>query len=427
MTGTAGSVRRSSIRVALTTTAVVGVVYVVISLVTLLIVGTYLTAQIDERLDGILDQGGQIQPSPPGGEDFDQTPGERPFEPPAVWVVAADGTITAVGRTPAALPSEYATIEGPETITVDGSDLRVEGRAIGSYYVIVGLPLQSVADARSTLLRAEALLAPFILVAVFLAAAVTSRRVAEPIERARVRQLEFTADASHELRTPLSVIEAHTTLALAQDRAPDWYRATFRRVDVESKRMRRLLEDMLWLARFDAAATPPGAEPVDAAVLATETVDRFRPVAETRRLTIDLQLDPGDQVVAVPPAWLDRLLGVLLDNAIKYSPEAGTVRVSVRDDAGRVRLTVEDDGPGIAEAERDRIFDRFHRATDAAGGAGLGLAIADAIVQATGGRWRVGSSSAGGASLSVAWRRAFAAGDQHRAPASDTARPPAAP
>src|SRR6185503_1982025 len=108
---------------------------------------------------------------------------------------------------------------------------------------------------------------------------------------------------------------------------------------------------------------------------------------------------------------LDRLLGTLLDNACKYSPEGGSVRVSVATDGPRIRLTVDDSGPGIPEEERERIFDRFHRAatgaTNAAGGAGLGLAIADSIVRATNGRGRIGTSASGGASMSVSWPRAF--------------------
>jgi two-component system OmpR family sensor kinase len=239
------------------------------------------------------------------------------------------------------------------------------------------------------------------------------RRVALPIERAHQRQLEFTADASHELRTPLSVMEAQTSLALARERDGKWDGAAFGRIDGELKRTRRLVDDMLWLARFDSAAGQPDAEPVDINVLAAHTADRFAAVAEARSLTLAVRpaaAGAGGAIVAAPPEWLDRLLGVLLDNACKYSPTGGSVVVSVAVEGRRVRLTVDDSGPGIPAAERARVFDRFHRATDSAGGAGLGLAIGDAIVRATGGRWQSGTSAAGGASVAVAWPRHSLAG-----------------
>ena len=147
--------------------------------------------------------------------------------------------------------------------------------------------------------------------------------------------------------------------------------------------MRHLLDDLLWLARFDASRGAPNAEPVDVATLAAQAVDRFGPVAEARHLRLTVESAPGGHVVSVPPEWLDRLLGVLLDNACSYSPEGGAVTVRVEPDGSRIRLTVDDSGPGIAPEERDRIFDRFHRATEKPGGAGLGLAIGDAIVRAT--------------------------------------------
>jgi signal transduction histidine kinase len=250
-------------------------------------------------------------------------------------------------------------------------------------------------------------IAPVLIAVVFLGAVMIGRRVAAPIEAARRRQLEFTADASHELRTPLSVIEAHTSLALAADRSPEWYRRAFEKIEPEGRRMRHLLDDLLWLARFDASRGAPNAEPVDVATLAAQAVDRFGPVAEARHLNLAVESAPGAHVVNVPPEWLDRLLGVLLDNAVRYSPEGGSVTVRVEPDAARVRLVVDDSGPGIAPDARDRIFDRFHRASEKPGGAGLGLAIGDAIVRATNGRWRIGTSPQGGASMSVTWPRAF--------------------
>ena len=127
-------------------------------------------------------------------------------------------------------------------------------------------------------------------------------------------------------------------------------------------------------------------------------------------------------VITTPPEWLDRLLGVLLDNACKYSAVGGSVQVVVANEGGRVRLTVDDSGPGIPPEERSRIFDRFHRAVDGtAGGAGLGLAIADAIVRATQGRWEVGTSEQAGARMSVTWSRTLS-GPRGAEPAAEDRR-----
>lgn len=333
------------------------------------------------------------------------------------WFVAADGTIIS-STTGADLPAAYTAVTAPQTVTIGATEFRITGGPARSGYVVVGQSLESVAEAQGTYVLAALIIGPLLLLVVFLGAVVIGRRVAAPIERARQRQLEFTADASHELRTPVSVIEANTSLALSQDRSADWYRAAFGRVSLETRRMARLLDDLLWLARFDVTAGAPDSEPVDVGVLATQTMDRFGIVAEARHLTLSVRAEPGSLVVSAPPAWLDRLVGVLLDNACKYAPENGEVTVAVAGDGGRVRLTVDDSGPGIPTEQRARIFDRFHRATDRESGAGLGLAIGDAIVRATGGRWRIGASPTGGASMSVSWRRVIAAGQATWSPTS---------
>jgi two-component system OmpR family sensor kinase len=111
-------------------------------------------------------------------------------------------------------------------------------------------------------------------------------------------------------------------------------------------------------------------------------------------------------VITAPADWVDRLCGVLLDNACKYSPPGGEVEVVVESGQNEVSLSVRDHGPGIPVEQRARIFDRFHRAADArTTGAGLGLAIGDAVVRATGGRWEVDETPGGGATLTVAWHR----------------------
>ena len=393
--------RRASIRVALAATGLVAIAYLLVALAVVAIVTQDLTGQVDRRLADSLSHVPR-QPFPSGGQ-FEPPPGNRPFGPVLLsWTVKADGTVIASDATPA-LPAAYAAATVPETVTIDGTEMRIAGAPAGPDHVVLGQTLDAVSQAQSTIVLAELVIGPILLLIVFLGAVAIGRRVAAPIERARQRQLAFTADASHELRTPLAVIEAHTSLALTQERTAPWYRAAFERVDRESKRMHRLLDDLLWLARFDAAKAPPSPEPVDLGVLATQTVDRFSAVAETRGLRLDLAGCQAGVVVGAPPEWLDRLVGVLVDNACKYSPEGGIVAVSVAAAGGRASLLVDDAGPGIPEAERERIFDRFHRATEAHGGAGLGLAIADAIVRATGGRWQVGTSPAGGARMAVSW------------------------
>jgi signal transduction histidine kinase len=334
--------------------------------------------------------------------------------------VQPNGTVFAPDSNPT-LPAAYLTATSPQTASIGGIDMRIAGAPAGDDYVIVGQNLDSVAQAQSTLILAELLIGPLLLLVVFVGAVAIGRRVAGPIERASRRQLEFTADASHELRTPLSVIEAHTSLALAQDRSEAWYRTAFERVDLESKRMRRLLDDLLWLARFDATSVPPNVEPVDLGVLAAQTADRFGVVAEARHLRLDIRVPDESLVINAPPEWLDRLLGVLLDNACKYSPDGGAVTVSVVPERTRIALVVDDTGPGIPEAERAQIFDRFHRASAEQGGAGLGLAIADAIVRATNGRWRVDGAPSGGARMAVSWERAFG-GPREPAPVKSAAR-----
>lgn len=403
------AVRHESIRVALGATIIVAVAYVAVSLAVVGVATRDLTAQVDRRLEQAL---GRVPlDSESIDEPYELPPGDRPFGPPTlIWTVIPGGTALATADTPE-LPKALVDVAGPVTAAIDGTELRLQGAQIGDRYVVVGQSLESVTDARSTIVLAEVLIAPVLLLAVFLGAVAIGRRVAAPIEAARRRQLDFTADASHELRTPLSVIEANTSLALAEDRDETWYRSAFERVDHESKRMRRLLDDMLWLARFDARQPPPGREPVDLGVLAAQTADRFAVVAETRGIRLTVRVPDAGASVAAPPEWLDRLLGVLLDNACKYAPAGGSIDLIVARDGSRVAVTVDDSGPGIPETGRERIFDRFHRAGEAAGvadGAGLGLAIADAIVRATGGRWQLGTAPAGGARFSVSWPRTLA-------------------
>ena len=420
-------VRRRSIRVALAATALVALLYVAISAAVLVTVTGNLTSQIDARLTTILSNAaanGDLVSGDEAGHD-DAAADDRQFGPPIlIWRIPSGGKATYIGPSNYAvdLPTSFASIGAPETVVINGAHLRMAGRRVGAAYFVTAQTLSQVSDAQATLELAELLIGPFLLLLVFGGAVLIGRRVAAPIELARQRQLEFTADASHELRTPLSVIEAHTTLALSQDRTSDWYRSAFERVEDESRRMRRLLEDLLWLARFDATRPEAPAEPVDLGVVVDGAAARFVAVAEAREVELRTHVPPAGAMISAPADWLDRLVGVLLDNACKYTPAGGSVTVVVGLDRGRVSMSVDDSGPGIPEADRARVFDRFHRATDARPGAGLGLAIGDAIVRATGGQWRIGTSPAGGARMTVTWPRWQPHGEHAVGPRSTSSR-----
>ena len=419
------SVAMLTIRVAMAASAVVGIAYLVIAVSVAVVASNNLMAEVDRHLTQSLDlsvtlgqTGGQVPGGQggQGGSGFDPARQDPRGLPVLLWKVSPDGTATGQGSPVLVLPAEDLSVAEPTTVTIEGASYRLAGKTVGSDRFIVAQALDSVSQTESTLIVAEIGIGCALLIVVFLGAVAVGRRVALPIERARQRQLEFTADASHELRTPLSVIEAQTSLALARERDKTWDADAFGRIDTELRRTRRLVDDMLWLARFDSTGGQPTAEPVDVGVLATQTADRFGAVAEARHQSLTVhEAATESAIVTVPPEWLDRLLGVLLDNACKYSPKGGAISVSVGGDSRRVRLTVDDSGPGIPPEQRSRVFDRFHRASEAPGGAGLGLAIADAIVRATGGRWTIGTSAAGGASVSASSQRSISGHRETRA------------
>jgi signal transduction histidine kinase len=254
---------------------------------------------------------------------------------------------------------------------------------------------------------AELVVFPLVLLVSFAVFFLIGRRAARPIEEARRRQIQLAEDASHELRTPLTVVEGEASLALRGKRPSAEYRMALERILAESRRMRQQVDDLLWLARAETArAANSEFVWVDLALVADITVKRFQAVAAAKGQSISVNTSPGPHpVVAAPEAWLERLLGVLLDNACRYTPEGGQIRVTCTADEHGSRLAVEDSGPGIPPAERGRVFDRYHRATQTAGGSGLGLAIAMRVADETRGSLRLNGSELGGALFEVGWAK----------------------
>ncbi len=410
-----GGFRNLPLRVAAITTAIVAVLYLVAALAVIVISRNTLVGNVDNRLNNrlaaiVADPEAITEAFGGGAADLDNDGDARRFEAPlVVWVMGPGGASYQTNPT-ADLPANVEHSAGPTTVTIGGTEMRLVGGPIstsrGTAWITIAQSLGDVAGATDTLVLAELVTAPLLLLVVFVGALLIGRRVAGPIDQARVAQLAFTADASHELRTPLTVIEAETSLALQTERSPTEYQGVLGRIQDETLHLRGLVDDLLWLARFDAAPSMPAAEPVDVGALATTTADRFRPICDQLGTKLSTAVSGTfSPVISAPAEWIARLLSVLLDNAVRHSPPGSSVSVAVSGDASHVQLVVEDTGPGIPVAQREQIFNRFHRATETQEGAGLGLAIADAIVSATHGHWEVGDSAAGGARMAVWWPR----------------------
>ena len=206
------------------------------------------------------------------------------------------------------------------------------------------------------------------------------------------RQREFVADASHELRTPLTSVLASLEL-LAEEldgEQADTAQAALR----SARRMRRLVGDLLLLARADAKRARPYS-PTDLASVLMEAASEIGPVAEDH----DLHVDPQTAVVSGAPDDLHRMVLNLLENAVKHTPPGTHIQASSELVDGQAVLTVEDHGPGIPAEIVSRMFDRFVR--DGGRGSGLGLSIVRAVADSHGGGVTLDPQEGGGARFVV--------------------------
>lgn len=223
------------------------------------------------------------------------------------------------------------------------------------------------------------------------------------LEAAFAQQGRFTSDAAHELRTPLTILLTQIQTALARPRETAEYRDYLQTCLRAVQRMRRLVESLLELARFDSGQETLQRVSFRADQAIEESIDLLRPLATQRGVGIEYDL----------PEWTmegdkDRLTQVmtnLIGNAIEYNRQGGQVRISARPQDGYLNIVVQDTGPGIAPEHLPRLFDRFYRIEASRSGsrdhAGLGLAIAKAIAEAQGGRLEVNSEVGVGSAFTL--------------------------
>ena len=220
-------------------------------------------------------------------------------------------------------------------------------------------------------------------------------------EEALLRQRRFAADASHELRTPLTSIAGYARMLKDWGlKDPRTTQKGVTRILEQSERMRGLVNGLLILSRGDDAGAPPELAHEDLGVVAAEVVEVAR-AASNSKVAIEY-VAPGKPVeTSFDRAQIHRVATILLDNAIKYTPEGGTVTVGVGEENGWVRLEVSDTGVGIAADKLPLVFERFYRADPARaeGGAGLGLSIARQIAKAHGGEIEVKSEPGKGSTF----------------------------
>lgn len=234
-------------------------------------------------------------------------------------------------------------------------------------------------------------------------------RMLKPLEENRRKQVQFVAAASHELRSPLTVILSslsalRMSLAESDTRIADSQRFADT-IEKEGKRMSRLINDMLMLANADSSSWSIHPHFAELDTLLIQTFEKYEPIARSRQRRLLIRL-PEDMVAPCPcdEQRISQLLAILIDNALSYTPENGTVTLSLCTQPGRFELSVSDNGPGIPDAQKRVVFERFYRMDDAHQSKdhfGLGLCIAKEIVHLHCGKLLLTDTPGGGATFTV--------------------------
>ena len=217
-----------------------------------------------------------------------------------------------------------------------------------------------------------------------------SQRIADQIEQLRqadAARRDMVANISHDLRTPLASLQGYLeTLLIKQDTFGEAEKSKYLKLAArQGDRLGRLVAELFELTMLDSTGTRLNFEPFSLPELVQDVAQKFRPEAERKELSLDTDIPESAPFVKADIGLIERVLENLIENAIKYTPQGGSVRLSLAADASGIRTCVSDTGRGIPDADRERIFERFYRVEksrgDAPEGAGLGLAITRRILQ----------------------------------------------
>jgi two-component system heavy metal sensor histidine kinase CusS len=214
------------------------------------------------------------------------------------------------------------------------------------------------------------------------------------------RLSQFSADLAHELRTPIANMIGEAQVALIRDRTAGEYRETIESTVVECERLSRIVDNLLFVARVDAAREPIARKRFDVRAAVEKIAAFYQTIADDHHVTIDCI---GHGQIFADPDLLERAVGNLLDNALRFTPENGSIQIALSEHDSDFEVAVSDNGCGIAPEHLPRVFDRFYRAESSRGsdGAGLGLALVKSIVDLHGGSASIHSEVGRGATVKL--------------------------
>ena len=214
------------------------------------------------------------------------------------------------------------------------------------------------------------------------------------------RLSQFSADLAHELRTPIANMLGEAQVALSRDRSAAEYRETIESTIGECERLSGIVDNLLFVARADAATEPVERIRFDARAAVEKIAAFYETIAEDRHVAINCS---GQGQISADPALFERAVGNLVDNALRFTPENGSIQIALAERANDFEVAVSDNGSGVAPEHLPRVFDRFYRAESSRGsdGAGLGLALVKSIVDLHGGTARIQSEIGRGTTVSL--------------------------
>jgi two-component system heavy metal sensor histidine kinase CusS len=220
------------------------------------------------------------------------------------------------------------------------------------------------------------------------------------LEASFTRLSQFSADLAHELRTPIANILGEAQVTLTRERSPEEYREVIESTIAECERLSGIVDNLLFVARVDAARESIERKEFDGRAAMEKIAAFYRTIAEDRHIAINCT---GEGEIYGDPILFGRAVSNLVDNALRFTPDSGTIQISITVNAAYSEVTVSDNGCGIAPEHLPRVFDRFYRvdSSRSSDGAGLGLALVKSIVDLHGGSAKIESEANRGTTVTI--------------------------